>query len=291
MERRRGDRDSRPRRAPARRELERHHHVRDERRRQQRPHRPQQDRRGAQPARVGVDAPAAREDLQIREHVRQHEAQQHQAAGGADGLLPDARSTEGDDARPWGKRPSAPRAAVCCAGTFCSICSRICRIFAGRTLLDDYARGLRAALCLVGARAARRGLRRARGGRAPARRTPQRPWLSASGHRALGGARLGSGLVLALFVVVHLANLTWGFLHPRFVHLAVHDNVVALLRVPRWSTLLRRRHRRARLCTSRMAPGARRNRSVSHPERGAPRCGDAWPGARPSPSPPDFSAR
>jgi hypothetical protein len=65
-----------------------------ERRRQQRPHRPEQDRRGAQPARVGIDTPAAREDLQIREHVRQHEPEQHEPAGGADRLLPDARSTQ-----------------------------------------------------------------------------------------------------------------------------------------------------------------------------------------------------
>ena len=46
---------------------------------------------------------------------------------------------------------------------------------------------------------------------------------------------LATGLVLALFVLVHLANLTWGIWHPAFVPLAVHHNVVALFRVRAWS--------------------------------------------------------
>ena len=48
-------------------------------------------------------------------------------------------------------------------------------------------------------------------------------------------AMLATGLVLALFVLVHLANLTWGVWHPSFVPLAVHHNVVALFRVRAWS--------------------------------------------------------
>jgi succinate dehydrogenase / fumarate reductase cytochrome b subunit len=48
-------------------------------------------------------------------------------------------------------------------------------------------------------------------------------------------AMLASGLVLAVFVLVHLANLTWGVWHPSFVPLAVHHNVVALFKVRAWS--------------------------------------------------------
>jgi succinate dehydrogenase / fumarate reductase cytochrome b subunit len=46
---------------------------------------------------------------------------------------------------------------------------------------------------------------------------------------------LATGVVLAVFVLVHLANLTWGIWHPGFVPLAVHHNVVALFRVRAWS--------------------------------------------------------
>ena len=46
---------------------------------------------------------------------------------------------------------------------------------------------------------------------------------------------LSTGVVLAVFVLVHLANLTWGIWHPAFVPLAVHHNVVALFRVRAWS--------------------------------------------------------
>jgi succinate dehydrogenase / fumarate reductase cytochrome b subunit len=48
---------------------------------------------------------------------------------------------------------------------------------------------------------------------------------------------LASGLVLAVFVVVHLGNLTWGIWHPGFIPHAVHDNVVALFRVRAWSAV------------------------------------------------------
>ena len=46
---------------------------------------------------------------------------------------------------------------------------------------------------------------------------------------------LVTGVILAVFVLVHLANLTWGVWHPSFVPLAVHHNVVALFRVRAWS--------------------------------------------------------
>src|SRR5690242_7487461 len=48
-------------------------------------------------------------------------------------------------------------------------------------------------------------------------------------------AMLATGVILAVFVLVHLANLTWGVWHPSFVPLAVHHNVVALFRVRAWS--------------------------------------------------------
>jgi succinate dehydrogenase / fumarate reductase cytochrome b subunit len=119
------------------------------------------------------------------------------------------------------------------------------QIFAGRARIDGYARGLRAApvllwsvrVLLVGAFVAHVVVAL----QLTARRRAARPT-----HYRLGAARgpgwaargmLVSGLVLALFVVVHLANLTWGLLHPHFVHLAVHDNVVALFRVPHWVAL------------------------------------------------------
>ena len=48
-------------------------------------------------------------------------------------------------------------------------------------------------------------------------------------------AMLATGVILAVFVLVHLANLTWGVWHPSFVPLAVHHNVAALFRVRAWS--------------------------------------------------------
>jgi succinate dehydrogenase / fumarate reductase cytochrome b subunit len=50
--------------------------------------------------------------------------------------------------------------------------------------------------------------------------------------RVITAARsmLWTGVLLALFVLVHLANLTWGVLHPRFVAGDVYSNVVALFR-------------------------------------------------------------
>jgi succinate dehydrogenase / fumarate reductase cytochrome b subunit len=86
---------------------------------------------------------------------------------------------------------------------------------------------------------------RGRGVRVRGVRPPRAPWLARSAfsltfsrRRERGwGARamLATGLVLAVFVLVHLANLTWGIWHPSFVPLAVHHNVVALFRVRAWS--------------------------------------------------------
>jgi succinate dehydrogenase / fumarate reductase cytochrome b subunit len=119
------------------------------------------------------------------------------------------------------------------------------QIFAGHARIDAYARGLRASpLLLWSVRAVLAvafvvhvvvALQLA------ARRHAARP-ISYLGRAPRGPGwmargMLVSGVVLALFVVVHLANLTWGFLHPHFVHLAVYDNVVALFRVAHWSVL------------------------------------------------------
>jgi succinate dehydrogenase / fumarate reductase cytochrome b subunit len=70
-----------------------------------------------------------------------------------------------------------------------------------------------------------------RGG--PRERGPDR--VPGRGQFWAARAMLASGVVLAGFVVVHLANLTWGVWHPSFVPLAVHHNVVALFQVRAWS--------------------------------------------------------
>jgi hypothetical protein len=81
-----------PRGALAGREPGADGHVREEGRGQQRAHRPEQRRRLPQGAGVAVEPRAAREDLQVREHVHDHEADQHDAARGHDRLHADARS-------------------------------------------------------------------------------------------------------------------------------------------------------------------------------------------------------
>ena len=88
---------------------------------------------------------------------------------------------------------------------------------------------------------------------------------------------LASGVVLAVFVLVHLANLTWGIWHPSFVPLAVHHNVVALFRVPRLGRLLPDRARRAGA-----SRGARRleRAAVAGPHTRARRTGVAAPRPR-----------
>lgn len=42
--------------------------------------------------------------------------------------------------------------------------------------------------------------------------------------------RVGGAIIL-LFIVIHLANLTWGWLHPSFIEGDVYHNVVALFRI------------------------------------------------------------
>jgi succinate dehydrogenase / fumarate reductase cytochrome b subunit len=50
------------------------------------------------------------------------------------------------------------------------------------------------------------------------------------GAAAPARSMLWTGVVLAAFVLVHLANLTWGAWHPRFVPGDVYGNVVRLFR-------------------------------------------------------------
>jgi succinate dehydrogenase / fumarate reductase cytochrome b subunit len=119
------------------------------------------------------------------------------------------------------------------------------QIFAGGTRLDAYARGLRASPVLLWS--VRALLVAAFGAHVvvalqlAARRRAARPvpYLGRAPRGPGWAARvmLVSGVLLAVFVVVHLANLTWGLWHPRFVPLAVHDNVVALFRVAPWSAV------------------------------------------------------
>jgi succinate dehydrogenase / fumarate reductase cytochrome b subunit len=47
--------------------------------------------------------------------------------------------------------------------------------------------------------------------------------------------RIG-GVIILLFIIIHLANLTWGWLHPSFVEGDVYHNVVALFQIW-WVTL------------------------------------------------------
>lgn len=42
--------------------------------------------------------------------------------------------------------------------------------------------------------------------------------------------RIGGAIIL-LFIILHLANLTWGWLHPSFVHGDAYHNVVALFQL------------------------------------------------------------
>ena len=116
---------------------------------------------------------------------------------------------------------------------------QIFAVFGGRAGLDGYARALHGApLLLWGARAALAvcaathlliaaqltGIKRA------ARPVPYRTRTDL--RASVASRTMGvSGVVLALFVPIHLANLTWGNLHPHFVALAAYQNVVSLLRL------------------------------------------------------------
>lgn len=42
--------------------------------------------------------------------------------------------------------------------------------------------------------------------------------------------RIG-GVIILLFIILHLANLTWGWLHPSFIHGDVYHNVVSLFQL------------------------------------------------------------
>jgi succinate dehydrogenase / fumarate reductase cytochrome b subunit len=116
------------------------------------------------------------------------------------------------------------------------------QIFAGAARLDGYARGLRQAPVLLWTVRATlaaaflvhvwMGVGLARTNRA-ARPVTYRRRPPAAIDRA-GRTMLWTGLFVGLFVILHLANLTWGTLHPRFVHLQVYGNVTRLLRIPGW---------------------------------------------------------
>lgn len=41
-----------------------------------------------------------------------------------------------------------------------------------------------------------------------------------------------TGIIVALYLLYHLADLTWGWVNPDFVHGAAYDNLVASLSVP-----------------------------------------------------------
>lgn len=112
------------------------------------------------------------------------------------------------------------------------------QMFAGPARIDGYAQGLRRAPALLwSARALLTGAFVVHvfvGAQLAAMNRAARPvpYRRRWGPRAAVAARsmAWTGGVLGLFVVVHLANLTWGVLHPRFVPGHVYANVVALLR-------------------------------------------------------------
>ncbi|HVY38222.1 MAG TPA: succinate dehydrogenase [Polyangia bacterium] len=116
------------------------------------------------------------------------------------------------------------------------------QIFAGAARIDGYARALRETPFLLWTvRAVLAGsflvhvwigVDLARTNRA-ARPVPYRRRPPAPVDRA-GRTMLWTGLFVGLFVLLHLGNLTWGSLHPRFVHLQVYGNVTRLLRIPGW---------------------------------------------------------
>lgn len=116
------------------------------------------------------------------------------------------------------------------------------QMFAGPDQIDGYARALRRAPVLLWAIRALLaisflvhvwvgvGLARANRAARPVKyhRRPPAPLDRA------GRTMLWSGLFVGGFVLVHLANLTWGTLHPGFVHLHVYGNVTRLLRIRGW---------------------------------------------------------
>jgi len=55
------------------------------------------------------------------------------------------------------------------------------------------------------------------------RKDPRATWSSLT-------MRIG-GVIILLFIILHLANLTWGSLHPGFIHGDVYHNVVGLFQL------------------------------------------------------------
>ena len=116
---------------------------------------------------------------------------------------------------------------------------RVFPVFGGAAGLDGYARALRSTPVLLwAARAVLAGcfvLHAVMAVQLALRKRWARPVGYRIRHNVQGSiasrSMTASGLVLAVFVPVHLANLTWGTLHPHFVPLAAHDNVVNLFRV------------------------------------------------------------
>lgn len=115
------------------------------------------------------------------------------------------------------------------------------QMFAGAARIDGYARSLRQVPVLLwSARAVLLGAFLAHvviAAQLAAIKRAARPvayrrrWQLPAGVPAR--SMLWTGLLLALFVPVHLANLTWGLWHPRFVAGHVYANVVTLFqRVP-----------------------------------------------------------
>lgn len=117
------------------------------------------------------------------------------------------------------------------------------QMFAGAAQIDGYARALRRAPVLLWAVRTILlvsflvhvyvGVELARVNRA-ARPVKYRRRPSVVLDQA-GPTMIWSGLFIGLFVLVHLANLTWGNLHPAFVHLQVYGNVTRLLSRAPWA--------------------------------------------------------
>jgi len=113
------------------------------------------------------------------------------------------------------------------------------QLFAGPARIDGYARSLRQVpLVLWSARAVLAvafvlhvvvGAQLAAVKRAARPVRYRRRW--ALGSATAARSMVWTGVCLGAFVVVHLANLTWGVWHPRFAAGDVYGNVVRLLRL------------------------------------------------------------
>jgi succinate dehydrogenase / fumarate reductase cytochrome b subunit len=112
------------------------------------------------------------------------------------------------------------------------------QMFAGAARIDGYARSLREVPLLLWSARALLVLAfllhvvlaaQLAAAKRAARPVPyRRRWDLGAGTPAR--SMLWTGVVLAAFVLVHLANLTWGVWHPRFVVGDVYGNVVRLFR-------------------------------------------------------------